>query len=184
MDNSRFLRSATLAIALIVSTEVICGEPLREAVPAETYEAAGLAKLSESEQAALLEWLRANGLKLPVAATAGAATPGAATPGATTPGAATPEPPSRRGFGLLSARSTEPAAGASDNQTRIVPPFSGWSGRTVFTLENGEVWQQRMDGEYQHQGDDLRVELSKNVIGMYTLKMVSSGRWIGVRRIR
>lgn len=164
MDSSRVLRWVTVAFALIVSTEVICSEPLREVLPAETYEAAGLAKLSESEQVVLLGWLRANGLKPPVTAT--------------------PEPPSRRGFGLLSSRSTEPAAGASDNQTRIVPPFSGWSGRTVFTLENGEVWQQRMDGEYQHQGDDLRVELSKNVIGMYTLKMVSSGRWIGVRRIR
>ena len=29
------------------------------------------------------------------------------------------------------------------NQAKIVGDFSGWSGKTTFILDNGEVWQQR-----------------------------------------
>eukprot|EP00494_Astrolonche_serrata_P017904 UN18094 len=34
----------------------------------------------------------------------------------------------------------------------IVSPFKGWSGDTVFRLENGQVWQQRRRGNYFYDG--------------------------------
>lgn len=33
-------------------------------------------------------------------------------------------------------------------ETRIKGTFTGWRGRTIFTLENGQRWQQANDGEY------------------------------------
>ncbi len=72
----------------------------------------------------------------------------------------------------------------TDVETRILPPFTGWSGKTVFRLENGQVWQQRMDGRYEYRGDDLRVLDGRGALGGYRIKLVANGRWIGVKRIR
>lgn len=33
-------------------------------------------------------------------------------------------------------------------ESRIKGEFTGWRGRTIFTLENGQRWQQANDGEY------------------------------------
>ena len=42
---------------------------------------------------------------------------------------------------------------AYEQRAVIKQPFKGWSGRTYFYLENGEVWQQRTAGKYQYSGD-------------------------------
>lgn len=35
-------------------------------------------------------------------------------------------------------------------ESRLVGDFSGWSGRTNFKLENGQIWQQVNSGEYRY----------------------------------
>ena len=40
--------------------------------------------------------------------------------------------------------------------------FSGWSGKTVFPLDNGQVWKQRAGNVYSH-NDDYRVRLEETV---------------------
>ncbi|MEE4659024.1 MAG: hypothetical protein V2J89_01065 [Halieaceae bacterium] len=66
----------------------------------------------------------------------------------------------------------------------IKPPFSGWSGDTVFYLDNGQVWKQRVDGRYQFSGEDTRVIIRKGLFGFYNLELVAAGKRIGVERVR
>ena len=66
----------------------------------------------------------------------------------------------------------------------IKPPFKGWDGNTVFYLDNGQVWQQRLSGRVTYQGEDTAVEIKKNFLGFYKLHHLASGRSIGVSRVK
>ena len=68
--------------------------------------------------------------------------------------------------------------------SRLQPPFAGWDGKTLFQLENGQVWRQRQPGRYRHTGDDLEVTIRRNVFGFHVLTMTSSGRSVGVEFVR
>lgn len=67
---------------------------------------------------------------------------------------------------------------------RIVGHFSGWDGDTVFTLDNGEVWKQRLPGRYAVSLDNPEVEIIKNLLGFYELRIVKTRHKIGVTRIK
>ena len=62
--------------------------------------------------------------------------------------------------------------------------FRGWEGDTVFTLDNGEVWKQRMPSRYFTSLEDPEVEISRNLLGYYELEIVKTGRRVGVTRIK
>jgi hypothetical protein len=66
----------------------------------------------------------------------------------------------------------------------IKPPFKGWSGNTVFRLENGQTWQQRRRGNYKHMGTDTRVRITKNFMGFHRMEMVDSGKSVQVKRVQ
>ena len=78
--------------------------------------------------------------------------------------------------------SPEPAVSEPFEAT-IQGRFSGWSGKTVFPLDNGQVWRQRHGGRYRHTDDDQRVRIYKNLLGMWQMKVLSTGRSVPVRRI-
>ena len=69
-------------------------------------------------------------------------------------------------------------------EARIVPPFSGWTGATVFRLDNGQLWRQRIKGRYIHSGDDTSVVITRNFLGYYVMTLTASGRSIGVEPVR
>ena len=69
-------------------------------------------------------------------------------------------------------------------EARIVQPFTGWSGQTLFRLDNGQVWRQRIKGRYMFSGDDTRVVIARNMLGFYVMTLVSTGRAIGVEPVR
>lgn len=69
-------------------------------------------------------------------------------------------------------------------EANLVPPFTGWSGQTMFRLDNGQVWQQRIKGRYRYDGSDLRVVITRNLLGYYNMKLVGSGRSVGVEPVR
>jgi len=69
-------------------------------------------------------------------------------------------------------------------EARIVPPFSGWTGQTLFRLDNGQVWRQRIKGRHVFNGDDTRVVITRNLLGFYNLTLVSTGRAVGVEPVR
>jgi hypothetical protein len=66
----------------------------------------------------------------------------------------------------------------------IQPPFKGWSGDTIFTLDNGQVWQQRRGGNYHHVGTSTRVRISKNLMGFYRLELLENGKSVQVKRLK
>jgi len=76
-------------------------------------------------------------------------------------------------------------ANQSEFESRLQEPFTGWSGKTLFQLENGQVWRQRLPGRYVHREGDLpRVKIARNLLGYYEMELVDYGRKIGVSRVR
>ena len=68
-------------------------------------------------------------------------------------------------------------------EANITGSFTGWSGRTVFPLDNGQVWRQRHGSSYRHLREDSRVRFDTNIFGMWEMKVISSGRTVPVKRI-
>ncbi|MEH6586938.1 MAG: hypothetical protein V7720_10265 [Halioglobus sp.] len=66
----------------------------------------------------------------------------------------------------------------------IKQPFNGWSGKTYFYLENGQVWQQRISGRYHYSGDDTAVTFRKNLLGFDVMELQATKKKIGVKRIK
>ena len=71
-----------------------------------------------------------------------------------------------------------------DYVSRIDGAFEGWSGRTRFTLENGQVWEQRRGNRWKISLDRPEVRIHQNFMGAFEMEVLSEGRSIGVRRIR
>jgi len=61
--------------------------------------------------------------------------------------------------------------------------FRGWSGNTVFALDNGQVWRQRHGSNYRHTQGEAKVRFEQNFFGLWEMTVLSSGRTTGVRRI-
>jgi len=66
---------------------------------------------------------------------------------------------------------------------KVIPAFRGWSGKTIFRLDNGQTWQQRTVGKLRYSGNDSTITISRNKLGKYILKHDDTGRGIGVLRI-
>lgn len=70
-------------------------------------------------------------------------------------------------------------------ESSITGEFSGWTGKTLFYLENGQVWKQRLSGRYPYRGPaNPKVVISKNFMGYYKMTLVDADRSIGVSRVR
>ncbi len=67
---------------------------------------------------------------------------------------------------------------------RIAGKFTGWTGKTTFILDNGEVWRQRLPGRYAVVLDNPEVEIARNLLGFHELKIVKTGKRIGVSRVK
>ncbi len=63
--------------------------------------------------------------------------------------------------------------------------FDGWSGTTLFRLENDQVWQQRRRGHYKYIGPaNPEVSITKNFMGFHRLEIIESGKSVQVKRIK
>ncbi len=67
--------------------------------------------------------------------------------------------------------------------SRIVGDFFGWSGNTVFVLENGQIWQQRQAGSYYKRLENPEVIIEKRLIG-YWMVVPALKASCPVKRIR
>ena len=85
-------------------------------------------------------------------------------------------------------RNTDEDVIEAGEQTEILSTisgnFRGWSGKTMFKLENGQVWQQRRRGNYAHTGANPAVSITKNFLGFYRLELVDSGKSVQVQRVK
>jgi hypothetical protein len=129
---------------------------LQKAMTPEQYEAAGLSKLEAAERAKLDEFIR-NYVAVSnekVATTA-----------------------------VDKAVKENKVSAPEVIQSRIVGPFTGYTGRTVFTLENGQRWaQSQMDSAYFPKIDSPPVVIVKAGFGyrMY----IAGGGAIRVSKVR
>lgn len=140
----------------------------------ESYRAAGLNKLSESEQAELVRWLQSRGIHTDRASRDAAAVKGA-----------DDEAGKADEAEQAAAERVVKATSEDEFESRLKQPFRGWSGKTMFELKNGQVWRQRLPGRYLHREDDLpRVRITRNLMGYYEMELLDYGRKIGVSRVR
>lgn len=68
--------------------------------------------------------------------------------------------------------------------SKIIGLFRGWTGKTKFKLENGQVWQQRYSNKWTTKIENPEVRITRNTLGFYDLEVMAKGRKIGVRRIK
>ena len=169
------------------------GPGILESMTAEQYRAAGLHKLTEEELEALDGWLRSH--TSPTAPDSGSlsevrpepVSPEAAVAATRSTGAASGTQTAPRAvdenFGFP-APPPDPEQKANELHASVLPPFRGWSGKTVFKLDNGQVWRQRNAGRFTYSGDDTRVVISKNSWGFYEMRLVEADRSVGVSRVK
>ena len=69
-------------------------------------------------------------------------------------------------------------------EARLTSDFTGWTGKTIFKLDNGQVWRQRSSANYRHRGSDTRVKFKKNWMGGWEMTVVSSGKTVLVRKVQ
>jgi hypothetical protein len=85
-------------------------------------------------------------------------------------------------FGLPDPR--DEAEAAYQLHATVQEPFRGWSGKTVFYLDNGQIWKQRTSGRHTYSGDDNRVVISENRMGFFEMRLIAVDRAIGVKRLK
>jgi pyruvate/2-oxoglutarate dehydrogenase complex dihydrolipoamide acyltransferase (E2) component len=138
----------------------------------------------------------------PVAATAAAPVSAAAAPAATAAAAQAAPPPVAPAVPPAEPPpETAPAAADADSEdfgleeqraaetklirSRIDGIFDGWSGKTEFTLENGQVWRQAAGGKLvARESENPEVEIKRGFMGVYYLKVDGYNPTVKVRRIK
>lgn len=172
---------------------------LRNLMTVTEFDRAGLNKLTTQQVEALNAWLSRylRGLckQAPPASGATPAIPPPAVKSGTggaqthrpseTGGRRTATPgPSSAGvssFGAPPERKKNRAPGRIES--RIIGQFHGWTGDTVFRLENGQVWKQAGPGYFQVDLKNPKVTIKKLLIG-YVLLVDGYAKEVFVRRIR
>ena len=159
------MKKITLSLLVLLASfcRVSSAEPenpafpgLQKAMTPEQYEAAGLSKLDPAERAKLDEFIK-NYVSVSNEKVATSAVDKA----------------------IKEKKVSEPEV----IQSRIVGPFTGYTGRTVFTLENGQRWaQSQYDTAYYPKIDSPPVVIVKAGFGyrMY----IAGGGAIRVSKVR
>jgi hypothetical protein len=133
-------------------------------------------------------------------AVAGTVASSAAAPVATPPAATGAPPPVAAASGSTAAADESMPSSASESdfgleeqraeetkliQSRIAGTFDGWSGKTEFPLENGQVWRQSAAGKLVTKAvESPEVEIRRGFMGVYYLKVEGYNRTVKVQRIK
>ena len=62
--------------------------------------------------------------------------------------------------------------------------FTGWTGKTLFRLENGQVWKQAESGRFTHRRDRPMITIKKKAFGSFVLKVEGLNRSVKVKRVK
>lgn len=148
---------ASLAFSLLLAMTASAEPPpdLREMMTPDEFSAAGLERLSPTELEALSRWLLRH----------------------------TARQASDLRQDSESVKQEIRKVEEEGVRTRIVGEFRGWDGDTIFRLENGQVWRQRLPGNWHYRASAPEVELSKNFMGYWMLRVLEADRAVGVTRI-
>lgn len=170
--NMKILPGFLLFVSLsVVSAHALESDFLRSLTP-EQRESAGLSKLSPEELA------RLDRLLLERDAARTAASPVAATPvGGKRPNWLT-------ALITLEKTNREPDA-AEAIESRLVGDYDGWSGRTSFKLENGQIWQQVSGGQrIDKKRSSPAVKVYPGVLGAYWLEVEGIRERVKVKPVK
>ena len=172
--------------AMFCCTAALAGTPaskpvdVRDLMSVTQFDKAGLNKLSPDELKALNAWLNQYLESHAAATPSHPAVPQAAV---VTPAPAAVSSSSRANFGADTMRHTE-SAEPNRIESRIAGPFTGWTGDTLFKLENGQVWQQAATGYFTNvELDHPQVVIKKLTFG-YLLTLPGHGETVFVRRVK
>ena len=131
---------------------------IKERMSPEQFKAAGLNKLSDSELKQLNAWF--NGEKTVVVEKT-----------------VIVEKPAE--VGIVAKQET------SDINSRLVGEFKGWRGNTVFTLENGQVWQQSDNKEmYAKKLINPAARLTHSSLAGWRMQVDGYSSWVKVKRVK
>lgn len=84
----------------------------------------------------------------------------------------------------IEAASAERAKKSRTYSAIVIGGFSGWQGKTLFRLDNGEIWRQKSNSKYRYRGSDARVRLTQNWAGGWEMEVASTGKRVLVKRVR
>lgn len=168
MPTAAFRLSIAL-IALALCSAALAQETfstLEERMTGKEFRETGLHKLTDEELAALNDWIRARSLTEQEVA----------------------ELNERRAAGDVSAagdrRGFDDGPDDTAIQSRIVGSFSGWTGDTVFELENGMVWEQVRAGTFgMPETENPSVTIRPGAFDAWYLSVEGYNREILVRRV-
>lgn len=68
-------------------------------------------------------------------------------------------------------------------KSRIKGTFTGWSGKTIFLLENGQRWKQVEAGCFDVNLDSPEVTIKKGFLGVFYLRVAGYGSTVKVKRL-
>lgn len=170
------MRRTLLSVAVLCAASLAFAQSqsfssLEERMSAKDFRAAGLDKLSEAELAALNAWIEHN-VRLADPAVAAAVAQGQIpAAGAAAPAAAE----SRVGF---------ENAPREEVVSSISGLFKGWTGKTKFELDNGQVWQQVEEDRYDMNAESPKVTIEPGSFGTWRLRIEGYNRTTPVKRIK
>lgn len=187
MMQSRYWSVALLALGFSLPLVAAEFRGLEREMSAEERARTGVDRLTAEQRSALDAWLKQRFAAEAAAAAAPAASGQAPVTSSTaaTASPAAPQPmavkealndPSQMGFTHYTGERREFTA-------RITGSFRGWTGRTLFRLDNGQVWQQSESASYAIELDNPEVRLRPKAMGSWMLVLKHNNRGVRVRRV-
>ncbi len=74
--------------------------------------------------------------------------------------------------------------GRAQIESRYVGEFRGWSGKTLFRLENGQVWQQAEESRLVWRSNSPVITIKKAMFGSFRLKVDGVNKTVKVKRVK
>ena len=194
-----FRHQLILVMAFVVTSSMMtfplgaqASEPgsIEDMMSAEERLKSGVDTLTAEQRQFLSEWLRENYARNPAKVVSSPATVPDTSPQQAASSEATADTIEAEVDRRVAARLADNRASekkpASDSsfEARLTGNFTGWSGKTVFRLDDGQVWRQRSAANYRHRGTDVRVKFKKNWMGGWEMTVVSSGKTVLVSKVK
>ena len=170
-----------LAARLMAAEPATPGGTLARILKPEEFAEAGLHKLSAAELSSLEAALRRHGQLA-----AGKSTPAVRpTPAAPSAPAAPAAKTATADFGSEQVAAAKPAELTEALHSRISGTLDGFSGRAVFLLENGQIWQQRNPetASFSRRLVNPEVVITRGAVG-YQMLIVALDRVVFVKRVQ
>ena len=163
---------------------------LKDMMSPEERQKSGVDTLTAEQRQFLSEWLLENYTRNPAKVVSSPATAPDTSPQQAASNEATADTIEAEIDRRVAARLADNRASekkpASDSsfEARLTGNFTGWSGKTVFRLDDGQVWRQRSAANYRHRGTDMRVKFKKNWMGGWEMTVVSSRKTVLVSKVK